>query len=219
MGFLDRISESISETGQEIKRKADQSSAKGQMNNELKRKEKELEALVYQIGMTMVSNEPEICREKCGDLYKQLLETREASKTLRDQLALAELQRACPGCGRIVNGAVQFCTFCGSKMPEINLSAMGEYELPNNKTVIRNQSGELCAKCGSPLKVGAAFCVNCGTPVAPPTPPAHTTEPEAAADITPIPEFADTPPIVICQSCGAQIEPGDAFCTNCGTPV
>lgn len=219
MGILDRISESISETGQEIKRKADQSSAKGQISSELKRKEKELEALIYQIGLSMVSNEPDYCKEKCGELYDQLISTRESAKSLRDQLALSDMQRVCSGCGRVVKGAVKFCTFCGTKMPDIDMNAMPQYELPNNKTVIKNQSGELCRKCGAPLKVGAAFCVNCGTPV-----PVAASEPvyeavqEASGDsLTGIEAIGAA--VTVCQNCGAQLEPGDAFCTNCGKPL
>lgn len=211
MGFLDRISESIAETGQGLKNMADQSSAKGQMNSDLRKKEKELENLVYQIGFQMVSNEPDLCKEKCGDLYEQLLSTREAAKSLRDQLALTNLERPCPGCGRIVKGPVLFCTHCGNKMPEVNMDTSTDFSLPNKNPVVQNPSGETCSSCGAPLKEGAGFCVNCGTPV-----PGAQTQTDADA----LEQAVERAPVVgTCKNCGAELEADDAFCTSCGTPV
>lgn len=202
MGFLDRITESISETGQDIKRKADQSSAKSQLNSELRKKEKELESLVYQIGYELVSNAPEVCRDRCPEAYGRLVEAREAAKNLRNQLALSEVEIVCPGCGRTVKGAAPFCTYCGSRLPEPNLNMNAEFAMPGVDPVVKNPSGEVCSNCGAPLKAGAAFCVKCGTPVA-----------QKAAEPAPV---AAGP--AVCKNCGAELMPEDMFCTNCGTP-
>lgn len=215
MGFLDRISETISETGQDIKRKADQSSAKSQMNSELRRREKELEGLVYQIGFEMVSNHPEVCGEKCPELYNQLVNTREAAKDLRNRIALTEVEILCPGCGRVVKGAAPFCTYCGTRLPEPNLDPNAEYAIPGGTPVIQNQSGEICPTCGAPLKVGAAFCVNCGTPVAQQAPAAAPVA--APAEAQPEPQMQQG--TRTCKTCGAELDADDVFCTNCGTPV
>ena len=223
MGFLDKITDSIAETGQEIKRVAGQTSAKSQMHSDLKKREKDMEALVYQIGLQMVSNHPEICEEKYPDLYKNLVDTREAAKQLRNQLALAEVEVVCPGCGRTIKGVTKFCTYCGTTMPEPNLNPEADYSLPNNKPIAANPNGPKCVKCGAALKPGAAFCINCGTPVeeAAPTP-----TPVAAAELSPMEAAPAEEAAVIsaeatatCSNCGAEIFEGDAFCTNCGTPV
>jgi predicted amidophosphoribosyltransferase len=159
----------------------------------------------------MVSNEPELCKEKCGDLYAQLLNARETAKSLRDQLALTNLERPCPGCGRMVKGPIQFCTHCGNKMPEINMDSSVDFSLPNKQQVIQNPSGETCQSCGSPLKEGAVFCVNCGAAVpgaqAPAAADSFNQEPAAA------------PVVGTCRNCGAELQADDAFCTSCGTPV
>ncbi|MBR0308409.1 MAG: zinc ribbon domain-containing protein [Mogibacterium sp.] len=164
MGFLDNLSNTIAETGQGIRDMADRSSAKSLLQGELRRKEKELEALVYQMGLQMVSNEPEVCQEKCPELYSQLINARETAKELRNQIALLEVEIICPGCGRTIKGAQQFCTYCGSILPEPNLNMNRDYTLTGLQ--MPNQAGAVCAKCGSPLRPGAAFCVNCGEPVA-----------------------------------------------------
>lgn len=212
MGFLDKITDSIAETGQELKRMADQSSAKGQMNSDLKKREKDMEALVYQIGLQIVSNHPEVCEEHCPELYKSLLDTREAAKQLRNQLALSEVEIVCPGCGRTIKGVSKFCTFCGTTLPEPDLNPNADYSLPNNKQVVADPSAGTCAKCGAPLKPGAAFCVNCGEPIG-----SVQEEIQTAAAAEPVMEEAAV--VKTCANCGAELFEGDAFCTNCGTPV
>jgi hypothetical protein len=47
-----------------------------------------------------------------------------------------------------------------------------------------------CAGCGHPLREGARFCDNCGSPVA-----------------------------VTCPGCGKQLRIGARFCDECGTPI
>ena len=166
MGFFDKISESISETGQGIKKMADDSSAKSQLNSELRKKEKEMEALVYQIGLAMVSNEPGICSEKCPDLYSQLVNARETSKELRNRLMMLDAEIVCPGCGKTIKGVTQFCTNCGTRLPEPDMNMNAGYDLPTRKAAMPAQtSAGTCKNCGAPLKPGAAFCNNCGSPV------------------------------------------------------
>ena len=165
MGFFDKLSESLSETGQGIKKMADDTSAKSQMNSELKKKEKELEALVYQVGLVMVSNEPEICSQKCGDLYAQIVNAREAAKDIRNRLMLLDAEIVCPGCGKTIKGVTEFCANCGTKLPEPNMDMNANYDLPTRKAVVNEQTAGTCSNCGAPLKPGAAFCTNCGTPV------------------------------------------------------
>lgn len=164
MGFFDKLSESLSETGQGIKKMADDTSAKSQMNSELKKKEKELEALVYQVGLVMVSNEPEICSQKCGDLYAQIVSAREAAKDIRNRLMLLDAEIVCPGCGKTIKGVTEFCANCGTKLPDPNMDMNASYDLPTRKAVV-NEAAGTCSNCGAPLKPGAAFCTNCGTPV------------------------------------------------------
>ena len=212
MGFLDKITDSIAETGQEIKRVAGQTSAKSQMHSDLKKREKDMEALVYQIGLQMVSNHPEICEEKYPDIYKNLIDTREAARLLRNQIALTEVEIMCPGCGRTIKGATKFCTYCGTTLPEPNLNPDAEYAIPNNKPLAAAPAAGTCTKCGAPLKPGAAFCVNCGEPLG-----AAPAEPQPAVQAAPEPVAAAV--TAVCPSCGAELYEGDAFCTNCGTPI
>lgn len=90
-----------------------------------------------------------------------------------------------------------------------------------------------CPACGATIVAGEAFCADCGASLAqPPIPPEPVTEatpetlPEAIApaevDVAPVaaapePTPAPAPPApVACPACGAEVEPADKFCSNCG---
>ena len=201
MGIFDKITDTLTETGQDIKRKADQTSARSQLNSELRKKEKERESLVYQIGYELVSNAPDVCRERCPETYGSLLQAREAAKQLRNQLALSEAEIVCPGCGRTIKGAAPFCTYCGSRLPQPNIGPVTDSGVPGAGLAVKDPSGELCSNCGAPLKKGASFCVRCGTRIE---------KKEAPAE-----QPAEGP--AVCKNCGAELMPDDVFCTNCGT--
>jgi pSer/pThr/pTyr-binding forkhead associated (FHA) protein len=102
-----------------------------------------------------------------------------------------------------------------------------------------------CPACGAEVLPGEAFCANCGASLAqPPIPPEPVPEiePEPVAEEAapePVVEEAVPEPVVeepvaepsveaapppspapaevrACPACGAEVEPGDAFCSACG---
>lgn len=92
-----------------------------------------------------------------------------------------------------------------------------------------------CPACGAAVQPDEAFCADCGASLAQaPLPPepvieeevvpavgALAPEPELEPVAAPVIEAAAPPPPqapapVVCPACGAEIEPGDAFCSSCG---
>ena len=95
-----------------------------------------------------------------------------------------------------------------------------------------------CPVCGAEVVSGEAFCAACGASLAePPIPPGPVPEeePEPAAPVEPEPAPVTEPaaevapvseagaaaepaptPVPVCPACGAEVEPGDAFCSTCG---
>jgi predicted amidophosphoribosyltransferase len=93
-----------------------------------------------------------------------------------------------------------------------------------------------CPACGAEVSPDEAFCANCGASLAqPPIPP----EPVPEVEPEPVVEEAAPEPVVeepvaepsveaapppapapaevrACPACGAEVEPGDAFCSACG---
>lgn len=115
--------------------------------------EKEVEKLIYQIGLRYYANYKDECAEKCPDLIEQidqLYRTMEANKQQIEQLSIVEV---CPNCGKKLDPNAKFCVNCGT--------AINREPSP----AAPNPSGKVCASCGTPLEDDAAFCTNCGTPV------------------------------------------------------
>ncbi len=97
-----------------------------------------------------------------------------------------------------------------------------------------------CPACGAEVQPDEAFCPDCGASLAKaPIPPAPVAEaepveeapapPEAAPPAEPVVEelVAEEEPVPpppppaapACPACGAEVEAGDAFCSNCGASL
>ena len=121
----------------------------------------------------------------------------------------------CPVCGSENGNGAQFCSSCGS--PLIVRQAPQPAVAP--PTIF-------CTNCGAKLMAGMAFCTSCGSPTAGQTMPAPK---QSVPAPEPEPEPAPAPPQTVetaapegsgvCPVCGHTIEPGMAFCIECGTPV
>jgi len=92
-------------------------------------------------------------------------------------------------------------------------------QITNIKGVVK------CPNCGAEVPKDSAFCSSCGTPVPKQDVPAAEAEvvsaPEAAPVEAPVEEApaVEAPVEKKCPSCGATLEDGASFCTNCGTKV
>ncbi|WP_052169748.1 zinc ribbon domain-containing protein [Pseudobutyrivibrio ruminis] len=90
-------------------------------------------------------------------------------------------------------------------------------QITNIKGVVK------CPNCGAEVPKDSAFCSSCGTPVPKQDVPAAEAVPVEEA--TPVEAPAEEAPAVEapvekkCPSCGATLENGALFCTNCGTKV
>ena len=139
MGFFDDVKNSLTEKSQDLSKKAKDTTEIYRLNSANKSMEKEVEKLIYQIGLRYYANYKDECAEKCPDLIEQI-----------DQLSIVEV---CPNCGKKLDPNAKFCVNCGTAINREPTSATP------------NPSGKVCAACGTPLEDDAAFCTNCGTPV------------------------------------------------------
>ena len=78
--------------------------------------------------------------------------------------------------------------------------------VPEHKPQPTPVAGNVCPKCGKPVKPGMKFCTNCG---------AKMDEKPAQ----PAPAAAPAPVQPTCPQCGRPIKPGLKFCTACGAPI
>ncbi len=153
----------------------------------------------------------------------------------------------CPQCHTAVAPGKKFCTNCGLRLippepssaatiptPKVTTSAETPYSAPyiapppasiaptsTPGTLAAHPAGN-CPTCGVELIPNAAFCTNCGQPLAasghPPVPPPATQAPYAAPTV-PHPFFPAAPLPTIakyCQNCGKGVSAEVMVCTECG---
>lgn len=117
---------------------------------EIKEKEEKLFAnlgrKVYQDGVKEkypeIANELEALQIRKNEAEK-LVQQVQAEK--REKEAMKEQERECPNCGTLNNNNCNFCSGCGSKLPEI-----------------QNNSKRFCTSCGAEIAEGMRFCNSCG---------------------------------------------------------
>ena len=178
------------------------------LNNLNKTKEKEIEKVIYQIGLAIYSNKKDECTAMFPELMAQVETLQKEIAENKETIERLSTEEICPNCGEKLSAGAKFCIYCGSSTEAASVSV---------KT-----SGKKCSNCGSLLEEDAAFCTSCGTPV-----PKENTVVEPNVEEEKVEEISEDKECQTkeeeqkktCIKCGTEIEEGDAFCLNCGEPV
>ena len=208
MGFFDNVKNSFTETSQDLTKKAKDTTEIFRLNNLNKTKEKEIEKVIYQIGLAFYSNKKDECTAMFPELMAQVETLQKEIAENKETIERLSTEEICPNCGKKLSAGAKFCIYCGSPTEAASVSV---------KT-----SGKKCSNCGSLLEEDAAFCTSCGTPV-----PKENTVVEPNVEEEKVEEISEDKECQTkeeeqkktCIKCGTEIEEGDAFCLNCGEPV
>lgn len=131
----------------------------------------------------------------------------------------------CPNCGSQQPDGAAFCDECGAALggvaPAVSMPAAAPVQPAPAPPAA---AGTVCPACGASTMPGEAFCENCGASLsqavgAPVPTPVPSAVPPSPAMPAPTPAAAPVAGPLTCSNCGAQLEPGSAFCDMCGTPV
>ena len=150
----------------------------------------------------------------------------------------------CGACGASITPGEIFCGECGAPLaaprPEPEAVDTAVAESVEAAPVSVSPSERTCRACGAALAGDDTFCYACGAeiggpvPVAsvevearpeasPPTPEPVALSPTDAEDATAAAPAEVAAPVPTapaeCATCGAQINPGDAFCEFCGAAL
>ncbi|MCQ2483092.1 MAG: zinc ribbon domain-containing protein [Clostridia bacterium] len=121
MGFMDKLKEAgqkVADTSKDLTAKAGKSASNAKTNFELSNKisknEKLIKDTIAQIGMTLFTNEPDFCTQKCPDLVEIIKKAQE--EIAADKKAQEDLKKVCqcPSCGKEIDEGTKFCIFCGA---------------------------------------------------------------------------------------------------------
>lgn len=152
MGFFENVKNTLTETSQELTQKAKDTTEVYRLSNANKTKEKEIEKLMYQIGVSYYSNYKEECTSKFSEFVQQVENLQMEIATNKEAIEKLSVEEVCASCGKKINPGSKFCIYCGATIVQ-------------DKTESVELSGEVCSNCGCSLEAGAVFCTNCGTKV------------------------------------------------------
>ena len=117
------------------------------------------------------------------------------------------MAKLCVGCGKEISDGLAFCTECGTKAPEGEVSAPRAEAEAGQRQAEAVSAAQTCLSCGSQLEDGVSFCSECGIP----RNGDPVQEPPKAANSAPAqqPQVACTPPIQQpgCRQISAQEQP------------
>ena len=138
---------------------------------------------------------------------------------------VAKNEKPCPRCGKMVDAAMAFCSYCGSSMKAEAKPA------ESDKITCRKCGGQvakkmkfcpncgnqfrLCPECGADNEPDAAACTKCGKAFPKKCPKCGASVP---GGIKFCPECGNKM-VKVCSSCGKELVPGMKFCAECGAKV
>ncbi|MCD8019273.1 MAG: zinc ribbon domain-containing protein [Clostridiales bacterium] len=233
MAFFDRVNRTISETGQRAKDLADIAKLNEKItenNNRIKQlylesgelyckvhatdAEAEFARYITSLAQMKVQNEEwneEVQRlrglVKCSNCGNYIAKNAPFCTSCGQRL-LPESSVVCPGCGAVWEKGMFFCQQCGTRLPG---------EQPSVIEAEKTVKG-LCSECGAEMSKDALFCSNCGAKKKQEQPEnsfsgTNGNEPVSSEQISAPQADGGTSR---CINCGAELDIGAVFCSECG---
>lgn len=116
MGFLDKVSETITTAGKDVSNKAKEIAEVTKLKNAISAEEKKIKAAYETIGRKYVAQ----YREQNDALFKEEIaeidHCNEVIDLRRKELSQVKNTAICPACGAAVEEGSTFCNKCGSKL-------------------------------------------------------------------------------------------------------
>ena len=116
MRFFDKVKESIIESTQDVSKKVKDTTETMKLQNENKEKGKEIEKMIFQIGMQYFASFPEECEKLFPEITGKIKEAQAIIEKNNQMIENINNVPICSSCGKpLATGAI-FCVYCGSKI-------------------------------------------------------------------------------------------------------
>jgi len=142
----------------------------------------------------------------------------------------------CANCGTVNTPGEMFCGECGAPLAAPQPEPAAEVQAPAVPVApAPSGASRTCPDCGATVAEGEEFCYACGAEMKAaaaaseaPAPAAESAAPAQPAEAAPPAEqpapaaeapAPEAPAARECPACGAEVNPGDAFCEFCGAAL
>lgn len=217
MAFFDDLGKKISQGSQNLAQKAKNMTDVAKINGMISDEEKRIAGAYSQIGKLFYVKYRDNCDQEFIGMVATIADAESKIADYRQQIKDIKGITHCEKCGAEVPVEAQFCNACGNRMPAPTLANPNMVKCPACGAAV-DKNMRFCTSCGNPMSVAAPQPAP-AAPVAPP--PAPVAPPPApVAPVAPPPvEPAAAPAANKCPACGAELEPGSIFCTQCGAKL
>lgn len=239
MALFDGIGKKATEVSTKALQKTKKFSEASRINTLIAEEEKKINNNYYQIGKLYFSLHMNDCEPSFSGMVEDILNSEDKIMEYRIQIQELRGVQRCEKCGAEVMKGLAYCGVCGTQVPKVvDDSMQGHIKCTHCGKVLPDDM-RFCTACGKPIVTTPPVKVN----IRKPEPGATQGQPnvpgrKSRVIQTPVHEtvwldhdfgqemdpnagnqWDQTAPVKQCVACGAPIEPGTDFCSECGTKV
>lgn len=118
MGFLDNITDKISQGSAKVAEKAKEVSELAQLSAVVEKEKVVQEKLYLELGKAMYNQYKDVAAEKLPEVAGKIDDSVKKMEEAKAAIKAKKGNPVCPGCGKEVTKETRFCPACGAVIPE-----------------------------------------------------------------------------------------------------
>ena len=115
---IESLGKKLSQLGADTKNSVQKMSESYQISSKVKEQKAAMEKLFAQIGEKVFNADPEAAPAGLEEIYASVKEVKDTLSSLEDQRQKVKRVVVCPECGKEAPEDANFCSVCGTKLPE-----------------------------------------------------------------------------------------------------